>query len=56
LTMRMLLNFFVLLTLVAAPAAAAPDEARGTVIGVDSGDVFDVQIDKSDPRIGGGEG
>lgn len=51
-TMRMLLNFFVLLALVAAQASAAPDEARGTVIGVDGGDVFDVLIDKSDPRIG----
>jgi len=53
--MRIQLNFVMLLmALVTATAAAAPDEARGTVIGVESGDLFDVQIDEADPRTGSG--
>jgi endonuclease YncB( thermonuclease family) len=49
--MRIQLNFVMLLmVVVAATAAAAPDEARGTVIGVESGDIFDVRIDEADPR------
>ena len=51
-TMRMLSNLLVLLFLLVAAAAAEPNEARGTVIGVESGDVFVVQIEESDPRIG----
>jgi len=50
--MRTLKKLLVLLLLLAASATAAPHEARGTVIGVESGDTFDVQIDESDPRIG----
>ncbi len=45
------LNFFILLlSVVVATAAAAPDEAKGTVVGVESGDIFDVRIDEADPR------
>jgi endonuclease YncB( thermonuclease family) len=51
-TMRMLMNFLVLLFLLAAAATASPKEASGTVIGVESGDVFVVAIEESDPRIG----
>ncbi len=51
-TMRTLSNLLVLLFLLVAQAAAEPNEARGTVIGVVSGDVFVVAIDESDPRIG----
>jgi endonuclease YncB( thermonuclease family) len=51
--MRIQLDFFVILmAVVAATAAAAPEEAKGTVIGVESGDIFDVRIDEADPRTG----
>jgi len=50
--MRKLINFLVILFFLATQATSSPTEAKGTVIGVDSGDVFLVQIDVSDPRIG----
>ncbi|HPJ84640.1 MAG TPA: lamin tail domain-containing protein [Methanothrix sp.] len=53
--MGMNLNFVILfLALVAAPASADLDKARGTVIAVESGDVFDVQIDEAAPKTGSG--
>jgi endonuclease YncB( thermonuclease family) len=52
LTMRTMMNFLVILFILVASAAAAPNEAKGTVIGVESGDVFLVQIEGSNPRIG----
>jgi hypothetical protein len=48
----MLKNLLVLLFLLAAAATAGPNEAIGTVISMESGDVFVVQIEESDPRIG----
>lgn len=51
-TMRKLRDFLVVFFLLAAQAAASPDEAKGTVIGVESGDIFLIQIEESDPRIG----
>jgi len=54
LTMKIQLSFAVILVLVVATAVATPDEASGTVIAVESGDVFDVQINKSDFRTGSG--
>lgn len=54
-TMRIQLSFVMLLmALVAATASAAPDEASGTVVGVESGDIFDVQIKNADSRTGSG--
>lgn len=51
--MRIQLNFFVILmAIIATTATAAPDEAEGTVIGVESGNIFDVRIDEADPRTG----
>ncbi|AET63719.1 lamin tail domain-containing protein [Methanothrix harundinacea] len=43
-----------MLTLAAAIASAAPDEANGTVIAVIAGDVLEVAIDGGDPRTGSG--
>lgn len=51
-TMRMMMKFLVILFLLVSQTAAAPNEAKGTVIGVESGDVFVIQIEESDPRIG----
>ena len=53
--MRIQLNFVMLLmAVVAATATAAPDEARGTVIAVESGELLDVRIDETDSPIGSG--
>jgi endonuclease YncB( thermonuclease family) len=53
--MRIQLNFVMLLmAVVAATATAAPDEARGTVIAVESGELLDVRIDEADSPIGSG--
>ncbi len=52
--MRTILRTILILTLVAAFASAAPDEADGTVVAVISGDVFEIAILHADPRIGSG--
>jgi micrococcal nuclease len=43
--------FLLLVILVLPVALSAPDEASGVVTYVVDGDTFDVQIDKTDPRI-----
>lgn len=53
--MRFELNFVILLMAVAtAIATAAPDEARGTVTAVESGELLDVRIEEADSPIGSG--
>lgn len=52
--MRKTTKFAMMLTLAAALASAAPDEANGTVIAVIAGDVLEVAIDGADPRTGPG--
>ena len=48
---RPILALLLLASLMPILAAAAPDEASGTVTNVVDGDTFDLRIDKTDPRI-----
>lgn len=53
--MMMKLILLLALAALAAPSSrAAPDEASGVVVAVLSGDVFEVQIVRADPRTGSG--
>ena len=52
--MKAIPRSILIFTLVAAVASAAPDEASGTVTAVISGDVFEIAILQTDPRIGSG--
>jgi len=49
--LKPILALLVLASLMPILAAAAPDEASGTVTNVVDGDTFDLRIDKTDPRI-----
>jgi len=49
--MRMIILNLVLLIFLISPSSAAPDEAMGVVTYVESGDTFEVWIEKFDPRI-----